>query len=47
MKVYDKDEALAAYAASGATRLIFGLDDMTDERSFHRISELASALNLM
>lgn len=47
MTVHDKDEAVAAYEAAGVNRMILGLDDMTDEKSFDRITELATALKLM
>lgn len=43
----DAQELIPQYAEAGVTRLIIGLDDMEDERSFERIEHAAIALELM
>lgn len=42
----DAAELIPRYAATGINRLILGLDDMTDEKSFARIEETAKAIGL-
>lgn len=39
-------ELIAEYEEAGVTRLIVGLDDMTDERAFERIEKAARGLGL-
>jgi probable F420-dependent oxidoreductase len=46
LEVKDPQEAIAQYEAAGVTRIIIGLDDMTDERAFARIEEAAKGLGL-
>jgi len=46
LEVRDPQEAVAEYAAAGVGRIIVGLDDMTDARSFERIAEAARGLGL-
>ncbi|MFV8817112.1 TIGR03619 family F420-dependent LLM class oxidoreductase [Haliea sp. E17] len=43
----DARDLLPAYAEAGVTRLILGLDDMTDDTAFKRIEQAAVALTLV
>lgn len=42
----DASDLIPQYEDAGVTRLIVGLDDMTDEKSFARLEEAATALQL-
>lgn len=46
LEVQDPRQVVDEYEAAGVGRIIVGLDDMTDERAFDRISEAAKGLGL-
>jgi hypothetical protein len=46
LPVEDKDALLAGYAASGATRLIIGVEDMVDDSAFKNLEVIAKGLGL-
>lgn len=47
LEVSDPREVIGQYRTAGVGRIIIGLDDMTDSRSFARIEDAAKGLGLV